>query len=265
MSYSHRADWYPLIAGYVAHLKAASLRPETIRLYRGWLWRAAAELPAPTTVRQRHVEAWLGEHDWAPETRKSIRTALRGFFRWLFEEGIIAEDPVRRLRVVRVPMAEPRPAPDAVMMAAFRAADDRLKLAILLAGRMGLRRAEIARAHHNDIVGDDLLVHGKGGTTRLVPIHPTVLPLLPEYGPLIPSLHDGGHVSPDCVGRMLSRALGEGVTGHMLRHRFASTAYAKGGTNLRAVQVALGHRTVNTTQRYVRADYSAVRAAVLSA
>jgi site-specific recombinase XerD len=71
-------------------------------------------------------------------------------------------------------------------------------------------------------------------------------------------------VSADCVGRLLSRALGPGVSGHQLRHRFASSAY--GGTlDLRAVQTVLGHRSMQTTQRYVQCDRAAQLAAVLAA
>lgn len=73
----------------------------------------------------------------------------------------------------------------------------------------------------------------------------------------------GRGVSPDVVGKTLSRLLGAGWSGHTLRHRFASSAYAA-ERDLRAVQELLGHSTPVTTARYVQTPTAAKRAAVLA-
>ena len=49
------------------------------------------------------------------------------------------------------------------------------------------------------------------------------------------------------LGKLVSEALGPGYTAHMLRHRFASLAYAV-ERDLRAVQELLGHAKIETTQ-----------------
>jgi len=58
-----------------------------------------------------------------------------------------------------------------------------------------------------------------------------------------------------------SDALGNGVTMHQLRHRFATMAYAV-DTDVLVVQRLLGHASPATTQRYVRTDDRAARRTV---
>jgi len=109
-----------------------------------------------------------------------------------------------------------------------------------------------------------VLVHGKGGKTRLVPLLPIVTRLLePRTGWAFPS-PGGGHITPGHVTRLLSRALPAGWTGHTLRHRMATAAYA-GTRDLLAVGALLGHSRPETTQRYVRLPDDALLAAVTSA
>lgn len=63
---------------------------------------------------------------------------------------------------------------------------------------------------------------------------------------------------------MIGDRMPEGWSMHKLRHRFATKAYA-GSRNLRAVQEALGHASVATTQRYTAVSGTEVRAAVAAA
>lgn len=68
-----------------------------------------------------------------------------------------------------------------------------------------------------------------------------------------------GHISPGHVGVLLSRLMPAGWSMHKLRHRYATRGYAGTG-NLRAVQEALGHASVATTQRYTAVSSAQVRA-----
>jgi integrase/recombinase XerC len=88
-------------------------------------------------------------------------------------------------------------------------------------------------------------------------------PGMPEQGWLFPTGF-GGHLTPDCVGRLVARALPDGYAMHTLRHRFATRAY-RGTHNLRAVQVLLGHESIATTERYLAVDDSEMRAAMVAA
>jgi integrase len=141
-------------------------------------------------------------------------------------------------------------------------ADRRLAFMAALAAYAGLRRGEIARVHRRDLVGDVLTVHGKGGKTRTVPIlDPGLLARLEAVdGWAVPN-RQGGHLTADHVGRLLSRAMPEGWSGHKLRTRCGTTAYA-GCRDLLAVMELLGHSRPETTLRYVLLPDDAVRAAV---
>lgn len=68
-----------------------------------------------------------------------------------------------------------------------------------------------------------------------------------------------GHISPNYCGKLLSRLMPEGWSAHKLRHRYASRGFAATG-DLLAVQQALGHSSVATTQRYVQVSPQSVRA-----
>nr|WP_231974795.1 tyrosine-type recombinase/integrase [Mycobacterium sp. E1747] len=143
--------------------------------------------------------------------------------------------------------------------------DARVLLMARLAGEAGLRRAEVAQVHTNDLIdhpeGPQLIVHGKGGKQRVVPITTSLAVEIaharPHGGFVFPGQIDG-HVSPGHVGKLVSKAMPPGWSMHKLRHRFATRGYAGTG-NLRAVQEALGHASVATTQRYTAVSSSEVR------
>jgi integrase len=151
-------------------------------------------------------------------------------------------------------------------------------LMLRLAAEAGLRRAEVARVHTNDLTqgfdGPLLLVHGKGDRQRVVPITDDLgelvdagpaghTPGLPGHGWLFPG-DDDGHLSPRYVGKLVAAALPDQWTMHSLRHRFATRAY-RGTRNLRAVQTLLGHASVATTERYTAVDDDECRAAMMAA
>ncbi len=168
---------------------------------------------------------------------------------------------------VRVPKAQPRPASDDAWQAALANADRRTELMLRLAAEAGLRRAEIAQVHSSHLDGDSrqILIHGKGGKQRIVPISDHLVYLIRERGAgwLFPN-GVAGHLTADRVGRLIADALPGDWTAHTLRHRFASRAY-RGSRNLRAVQRLLGHESVLSTERYTAVDDDEIRAAAASA
>lgn len=162
----------------------------------------------------------------------------------------------------------------------MQAASPREQLMIRLAAEAGLRRAEVAQVHTDDLITDSggyvLIVHGKGAKQRCVPISDDLAsqirqgavghtPGAAEAGYLFPNSKDGtAPLSAMYVGAMVSEVLGDGCTMHMLRRRFATRAY-RGSRNLRAVQTLLGHESVVTTQRYTAVDDQDLRAAMNAA
>lgn len=205
----------------------------------------------------------------APGDRPVLRAALRTFYGWAHASGRLDHNPAGLLPPIRPARHAPRPAPERAVADALLSADDRQRLMVLLAVREGLRRGEIARVHSDDLIeeagGWSLRVHGKGDKIRVVPLSDDValeLMVLPS-GWAFPGQVDG-HLSPEYVGKLVSRLLPDGWTTHTLRHRFATNAYA-GQRDLFAVQTLLGHSSPETTRRYVHVPDESLRAAVMAA
>lgn len=258
--------WNDVLGLYALAMRAAGRSGGTIKLHRHYLFNLALETStrSPWTVSTGQLVAFLAVDHWSPETRKSARAAVRSFYRWGVGAGHLEVDPSASLPSIRVPRARPRPTPEHLVRQLVRDRG-RLGLMAMLAAYAGLRRGEIAKVHRRDLVGDVLLVRGKGGKVRAVPI--VNVELLEQLERLddwaFPNGY-GSHLSPGHVGRLLSRAMPEGWTAHTLRHRMATTAYA-GTRDLLAVGEVLGHSRPETTQRYVLLPDDALRAAVAAA
>lgn len=117
---------------------------------------------------------WLASHDWARETLRSYRSALRSFYGWGRATGEIDSDPSRLLRKVPATIGIPRPAPERVISDALSASPARVWLMLMLGSRHGLRRGEISLVSTRDLRSDpdgwSLIVHGKGAKDRVVPL-----------------------------------------------------------------------------------------------
>lgn len=259
-------SWNDAMEAYATAQRAAGRSPGTVRLHRHYLRRLAERHRSPWTVTTRDLRAFLAHPGWAPETRRSARSALRGFYGWALTDEILGRDPASLLAPVRVPGGRPRPAPEDVLLEALSVADLRLRFMLKLAAYGGLRASEIAKVHGDDLVGDVLIVRGKGGKVRRVPImHPGLLKRLQNVrGAWAFPNGQGGPMSAGHVSKLVSKGLPDGWTCHTLRHRMATVAYA-GTRDLLAVGELLGHSRPETTQRYVLLPEDAIRAAAIAA
>jgi integrase len=274
------ADWEQMIGDYTVRLAAIGQRTATIKLRRQCVAHMARGLGCPPDeVTADQLVDWFGHQShWAIETRCSYHAAARGLFAWAHKTGRVAADVAGELATIHRPKTAARPASDHAWRAALLAADARVTLMIRLAGQAGLRRSEVAAVATGDLVeslsGAQLLVHGKGGKKRLVPISDSLAEVVragaaghtfaaPAEGYLFPS-RKGGHLTPAYLGELVSAVLPGGYSMHTLRHRFSSRAY-RGTRNIRAVQVLLGHESVATTERYTAVDDDETRAAMTAA
>ena len=252
------------LRGWRDELVAAGRAKGTIDVRLSHLRRCLDGIGKPVAeVTRRDLVGWMAEGDWSASTRRSVRASLRLFFRWYADEHGLGESIAERMPTVPVPRAVPRPAADFVVMDAMRRADDWVALAIEIMATCGLRRAECARLRVADVeaVGQGWVIRvcGKGGHVRVVPCPPSLAIRIHKRGGgyVFPGGQDG-HVSPGWLGKKVSAVMGDGLTAHTLRHRYASVAYTR-SHDLRSVQELLGHASVATTQVYTAVDDVVVR------
>lgn len=138
----------------------------------------------------------------------------------------------------------------------------------------GLRVSEACGLHVQDIDSQRMVIHvrqGKRKRDRYVVLPQRLLVVLREYykaeqprGPfLFPGQRPRTCLSVSSVQKTLHQAatragLQKRVSPHMLRHSFA-TALLEQGTDLRVIQVLLGHASVSTTMRYARVTAARLR------
>lgn len=273
-------SWASLLPLYGKYLESAGRPNTTVNLRRGQILRLAKTLDVdPLEVTTELLVDFMGNRAWADNTRATWRASLSGFFKWAHGMGHLPSNPALMLATVRVPHGQPKPASDFALEHASIRADMRTALMVELGRRAGLRCMEIATLRREHVITDvikrkdkkpkhvySLRITGKGGKTRTVPIAKDLgkkLLALPA-GPVFRGRIDG-HISPAYVSKLLSSVLPDGVTGHKLRHRFATDAYRGSNHNLRAVQQLLGHSSIATTQVYTEVDSDELRQAALSA
>lgn len=261
--------WDTPITDWRLHLLGTGRTVATTRLRVDWVRRFARAVEVdPWKVNTADVIEWSAAHMWARDTRRSAIQSVGAFYSWAAASHPVLVD-VAALPSVRASAPAPRPADDEAVRRALQSADWRVHLAVRLASELGLRRGEVARVRASDIVRDvrgaSLIVHGKGGKVRTVPIATSLVDQLEARGPgwLFPGA-DAGHISPEWIGRLVTRALPPGVTMHALRHRFATRAYERTG-DLVSVQRVLGHESPHTTLRYLAIADEALRAVVEAA
>ena len=235
------------LRGYTEHLEACGRAPGTIRVRTSYIRRAYTDL-SPWTSTPAELEHWLAGHSWAPASRRSAVASLRDFHEWAVAAGHRTDDPTVGLGAPPDRSACPRPMPDGELAYAMKHADPSTWWLLRVLATTGLRRAECAQLHSRDLDGRWIVVHGKGGRVRRVPVPADVAAHVRKaHGYVFPGRF-GGHITPDAIMRKVERATGHGP--HSLRHRFATRTYAASHDVL-AVQQLLGHASLATTQRYL--------------
>ncbi len=157
----------------------------------------------------------------------------------------------------------------------------RNRVIVLLSAKAGLRAGEIANLTWEMLIdpagniGSSIELHdcaAKKGSGRRIPIHPTLREALLEWksqtdcvGPVIRS-ERGSAMSPVSIVNWFAtsfRAIGlDGCSSHSGRRTFITRAARlvhHAGGSLRDVQLLAGHRSIQTTQRYIDGDSDAQR------
>ncbi|HST80170.1 MAG TPA: site-specific integrase, partial [Kineosporiaceae bacterium] len=256
--------WDIALRNWRTEQAAAGIAATTVRLWAYYLTRWARTCKRPAAATRAGILEFLARPSWAPNTRKSARSALISFYAWMWTEGLLppnpdgtaAANPAGRLPAVHAPVGQPRPASDEAIAVGLAGASARVWLMIMLGAVGGLRRAEISRVHRDDLDGLRLRVHGKGGKTRTIDLPEVIAARIREADGWVFANTDVRHptyigqpLTADYVGTLISRVLPKGVTPHQLRHAAASHLYAL-GVPMEEIQIFLGHAMINTTMIY---------------
>mgnify|MGYP001027907465 CR=1 FL=1 len=213
-----------------------------------------------------------------PATRARRLSVLRQFYEFLFAEGVRDDDPAQGIDAPKLGQPLPKYLGEADVEALIGAAagvagpeGKRLQVLIEVLYATGLRVSELAGLPLSAISRDGqmLIVRGKGGKERMVPLGDPARNAIGRYlevrggfipagrnsAFLFPSSSRAGHLTRASVARKLKAlAVAAGidpkrVSPHVLRHSFASHLLAH-GADLRVLQQMLGHADISTTQIY---------------
>ncbi len=250
--------------------------------FTGWLSRNNAGLVDATRDQVEGYLIYCDAQGLAKSTRARRLSAIRQIFRFAFDEGWRADNPAIQItgpgRDKRLPKTLEVAEVDRLLQAARAGGRDRLRNTCLmeLLYATGCRVSElvsltVAAARGNPAM---LLIRGKGGKERMVPLSPPARAALsawlkhreaeqqargakglPASRFLFPSRARSGHMTRQKFFLLIKELAVAGgvdpakVTPHTLRHAFATHLLAN-GADLRVIQTLLGHADVATTEIY---------------
>lgn len=219
----------------------------------------------------------MKERKYASSTIARRISALRSFFSFLIQEGILDEDPSEDIELPKVSRSLPRVLTteeiDELLELPARsntpiALRDRAMLELAYA--TGMRVSELVHLKLSDLnlATGDIRCIGKGNRERILPLSATAARALEEYLEMArPHLarsaeaeylflnRRGRHMTRQGFWLLLKKYAEEidlyDVTPHTLRHTFATHALQR-KADLRTVQEMLGHASIATTQVYTQ-------------
>ena len=267
--------------------------------FHGWLAGRGKDAKRAARDDVRQYLAGLSAAGIAGSSQARRLSALRQFFGFLYADGVRADDPTVAIDAPKrgrpLPKVLTREDLDLLSQAAVRRAAEgedgvRLNCIIELLYGSGLRVSELATLPLAAVRNRDgvLLVKGKGGKERLVPLSHQARSAIADYlvvrdrflprGErrrhaerfLFPSRSAECHLTRRRMHQIL-KALAleagldpEKLSPHVLRHAFA-THLVEGGADLRSVQAMLGHADIATTQIYTHVARDRLAATVAAA
>jgi integrase/recombinase XerD len=220
----------------------------------------------------------------APTSIRRNVSAVRTYFKFLLNEGLVVRDPSERLDTPKKwrTLPDVLSAEEVARLIDAPTLDEPLvfrdRAMLELAYGAGLRVSEWISIGTKDVLYEDGLVRvfGKGSKERLVPIGRKAVAAVAIYErelrPRLERGQGGGVLFLNARGEPLTRMgawkilrkyveraeITKHVSPHTLRHSFA-THLLEGGADLRAVQEMLGHADISTTQIYTHVDREYLR------
>lgn len=266
-----------------------------LEAYAAFLGGEGAGLQQATPEHIRNYLASLAAEGLKASSAARKLSALRQFHNFLYGEGIARANPATAIDAPRLrrPLPKVMSADDVTRLISTaearvlrltgkaRLKAVRLHCLLELLYATGLRVSELVALKRQAVAKGPqfLMVKGKGGRERLVPVsHKAAAATasylqalrddeVPESPWLFASHGEAGHLTRQHFALELKGLAAEAglsvatISPHVLRHAFASHLLA-GGADLRAVQQMLGHADISTTQIYTHIETDRLRAAV---
>jgi integrase/recombinase XerD len=265
----------PLRRRMIEDMQIRNLTPNTQRVYVANVFRFACHFrKSPDRLGPAEIRTYLlhltRERRLAASSIIVTVSALRFFYTvtlkrpWVVEDDIPAGHQAKKLPVVL----------SKEEVARFLGAVDNLKhrMVLTVCYATGLRISEAIRLKPAAIDSKRMVIRveqGKGRKDRYVMLPPTLLDMLRDYWKrahpgewLFPGRSPGQPIHPLTINltcREVARQCGIGkpVAPHALRHAFA-VHLLEAGTDLRTIQLLLGHRNLSTTAQYLMIATSTV-------
>ena len=219
-------------------------------------------------------------------------SVLRQFFKFLQSENVRLDNPALNVDGPKVSRPLPKVISEDDVEALLKAAHKsqtaeaiRLTCLLEIAYASGLRVTELVSLPIDSLsyTSETLLILGKGGKERLVPLTSSAMNAIVAYEKvrsnflkgnktsnfLFPSRSKQGHLTRRRLGQLLKElAMQAGldptvISPHVLRHAFASHLLNR-GADLRSLQKMLGHSDISTTQIYTHVQKERLHAVVSS-
>lgn len=225
----------------------------------------------------------------SPRSQCRILSGVRAFYRYLYLDGYIKDDPTELLESPKLGDHLPEVLTTEEVDRLEQAIDlskwegQRNKAIIEVLFSCGLRVSELVNLKMSALYLDEQFVRimGKGSKERLVPISENAIEQLKywfidrSHMNIKPGEEDyvflnrrGAHLTRTMILIMIKRLGAEAgiqktISPHTLRHSFA-TALLEGGADLRAIQSMLGHESIGTTEIYTHIDTHTLREEILN-